>query len=74
MTDISTGGCFLLADEAAAEGDLVRLDLSPPGGETLTLWGHVVYSFERIGFAVRFAPYSQGGAAEQLRRLLFSFR
>jgi len=74
VTDISTGGCFVLTDEAAGEGELVRVDLSSPGGETLTLWGHVVYSFEQIGFAVRFAPFSQGGAPERLRRLLFSSR
>lgn len=74
VTDISMGGCFVLADEAAAVGDLVRLDLSPPGGGPLTLWGHVIYSFEQIGFAVRFVPFSQGGAPEKLRRLLLSFR
>lgn len=74
VTDISTGGCFVLTDEAAGEGELVRVDLSPQGGEALTLWGHVVYSFEQIGFSVRFVPFSQGGAPEKLRRLLLSSR
>lgn len=52
----------------------MRLDLSPPGGESLTLWGHVVYSFDGIGFSVKFVPFSQGGVMEKLSRMLLSSR
>jgi hypothetical protein len=58
----------------AGERELVRLDLSPPGGESLTLWGHVVYSFDGIGFSVKFVPFSQGGVMEKLSRMLLSSR
>lgn len=74
VTDLSADGCFVLADEVAGEGDLVRLDLSLPGGEALTLWGHVTRSFERTGFVIRFVPFSQGGALAKLKRLLLSSR
>jgi hypothetical protein len=74
VTDISTGGCFVLTDGTAGEGELVRLDLSPPKGEPLSLWGHVVYSFEQIGFAVRFVPSSQGGALAKLKQLFLNSR
>lgn len=74
VTDLSADGCFVLADEAAGEGDLVRLDLSLLGGEALTIWAHVMHSFERTGFVIRFAPFSQGGALAKLKRLLLSSR
>jgi hypothetical protein len=72
VTDLGEGGCFVISDEVAGGGELLRLDISPPGVGTLTLWGHVVDSYERTGFSVRFVPFSQGGAAEKLRRLILN--
>jgi hypothetical protein len=70
VTDLGEGGCFVLTDEPAEPGRLVRLELRPPSGEGLTLWGNVIYASEGAGFAIQFAPFSQGGARERLRALL----
>lgn len=65
VTDLSTAGAFILSDDLVEDGELVRLDLLLPGGG-ITLWGHVVYKAEGIGFGLRFAPYQQ----EDDRRML----
>jgi hypothetical protein len=74
VTDLGEGGCFVLTGESSAPGKLVRLELRPPAGEALTLWGNVIYASEGIGFAVQFVPFSQGGAREKLLALLRTLR
>lgn len=56
ITDISTAGCFILTDDLVENGDLVKIELILPGGK-VTLWGHVIYTAEEIGFGVRFSPF-----------------
>jgi len=58
VTDLSTAGAFVLSEDLVEAGELVRLELLLPGGG-ITLWGHVVYKAEEIGFGLRFAPYQQ---------------
>ena len=53
VTDISTAGCFVLTDDLTDRGDIVKIELLLPAG-VLTLWGHVIYTAEEIGFGVRF--------------------
>ena len=53
ITDLSIGGCFVLAADLIDRGDPVKLELLLPAG-VLTLWGQVIYTAEEIGFGVRF--------------------
>jgi hypothetical protein len=56
VTDISTAGCFVLADDLLVErGELVKVELLLPAG-VVALWGHVIYTAEEIGFGVRYSP------------------
>ena len=56
VVDISTAGCFVLAEDLVKAGELVKLELIMPSG-VITLWGHVIYTAEEIGFGVRFSPF-----------------
>lgn len=68
VTDISTAGCFVLTEDIGVEKwELVKIELLMPGG-VITLWGHVIYKADEIGFGVRFAPNIP---EEELRRLHF---
>ena len=68
VTDISTGGCFVLTEDIGVEKrELVKIELLLPGG-LITLWGTVIYKADEIGFGVRFAP---NNPEEELRRLNF---
>lgn len=68
VTDISTDGCFILTEDLGVEKrELVKLELLLPGG-VVTLWGHVIYKADEIGFGVRFAPNIP---EEERRRLEF---
>lgn len=66
VTDISTKGCFVLTEDLGVDKwELVRLELLLPGGR-ITLWGHVIYKADEIGFGIRFAP----NVSEEERRKL----
>ena len=68
VTDISTAGCFVLTEDIGVEKrELVKIELLLPGG-VVTLWGHVIYKADEIGFGIRFAPNIP---AEERRRLEF---
>jgi len=68
VTDISTAGCFVLTEDMGVERrELVKIELLMPGG-VITLWGHVIYKADEIGFGVRFAPNIP---EEERRRLEF---
>ena len=55
VTDISIAGCFVLTEDLGVEKrELVKIELLMPGG-VITLWGHVIYKADEIGFGVRFA-------------------
>lgn len=71
VTDISTAGCFVLTEDIGVEKrELIRIELLLPGG-VITLWGHVIYKADEIGFGLRFAPNIP---VEELRRLDFLVR
>jgi hypothetical protein len=56
VVDISTAGCFVLAEDLVKPGELIKLELLMQAG-VITLWGHVIYTAEEIGFGVRFSPF-----------------
>jgi len=70
VTDLSADGCFVMAEDVVAEGELVQVEVDLPRGEALPLWGAVIHHVEGKGFAIRFSTFSQGGARERLRALL----
>ena len=70
VSNLSADGCFVLAGDVVAEGELVQVGIELPGGEALTLWGSVIYRLEGKGFALQFSTFSQGGAKERLAALL----
>jgi len=70
VVNLSADGCFVVTDDAVAEGELVQVQVEISGGEALPLWGSVIHSVEGRGFAIRFSTFSQGGARERLSALL----
>jgi hypothetical protein len=70
VTSLSADGCFVMTEGLVAEGELVQVEVAPPGGEPLPLWGSVIHHVEGKGFAIRFSTFSQGGARERLAALL----
>jgi PilZ domain len=69
ITDISIGGCFVLADDLIDRGDPVKIELLLPAG-AITLWGHVIYTAEEIGFGVRFSPATPEAERRKLELLI----
>jgi hypothetical protein len=53
VCDLSSLGCFVLTGAEVRQGELIRLEVNFPG-ETVSLWGQVVYSISEMGFALRF--------------------
>lgn len=56
VTDISTAGCFVLSEDLVEPWETVKIELLLPAG-VLTLWGHVIYTAEEIGFGINFSPH-----------------
>jgi hypothetical protein len=54
VSDISSGGCFILSDGVATANELLRLDIELHSGEWIKVWGEVTNCFEGIGFGVRY--------------------
>ncbi len=69
ITDLSTAGCFVLSPDLVEPGELVKIDLLLPAG-VITIWGHVIYTAEEIGFGVRFSPFSHQDDRRKLELLV----
>src|SRR5437588_6220647 len=54
LSDISLGGCFILADGNVCAGELIRVEIQSPTGQWVFLWGEIVHHAEGIGIGVRF--------------------
>jgi hypothetical protein len=54
VTDLSTGGCFLLSGGQVEHKELIRLEIMLPDQTPLYFWAEVVDAAYEIGFAVRF--------------------
>jgi hypothetical protein len=70
VTNLSADGCFVMTGGVVAEGELVQVQVEPPDGEPLPLWGSVIHRVEGQSFAIQFSTFSQGGARERLAALL----
>ena len=56
VTDISTGGCFVLTAGEVSPMELIEIEIEfPTEGGRVRLWGQVMYFIEEIGFGLRFA-------------------
>jgi hypothetical protein len=53
IVDISSSGCFVLTDDKVEEGELIRLEITLPSGDSVSIWGDVVYRMTEIGFGLR---------------------
>ncbi|HVG30538.1 MAG TPA: PilZ domain-containing protein [Pyrinomonadaceae bacterium] len=58
IVDLSPSGCFILTDDKVEEGELIRVGITLPSGESLLVWGEVVYRVTEIGFGLRFTGSS----------------
>jgi hypothetical protein len=70
VTNLSADGCFVMTEGVVALGELVQVQVEPPDGEPLPLWGSVIHHVEGKGFALQFSTFSQGGARARLAALL----
>ena len=53
VSDLSTGGCFVLSGGEVKAGELTRLQITS-GDQVVVAWGQVIYAVAEMGFAVRF--------------------
>jgi hypothetical protein len=60
VSDLSASGCFVLTGGEALAGDLVRLQIISKQ-HIAQVWGHVMYTFSEMGFALHFVDADQAG-------------
>ncbi|MFL6230121.1 MAG: PilZ domain-containing protein [Pyrinomonadaceae bacterium] len=53
IVDLSSTGCFILTDDKVEEGELIRVEITLPTREPISIWGEVVYRMTEIGFGLR---------------------
>ena len=58
VTSISNNGCFVLTGGKVDPKELIRLEITLPDGELISLWSEVVEEAFDIGFAARFTSGS----------------
>src|SRR5437870_629200 len=66
LSDISAGGCFILADEKTVLRELIRLEIQLHTGGWMKVWGVVSNCFPPVGFGVM---YTEVDAEEGENRL-----
>jgi hypothetical protein len=66
LSDISAGGCFILADEKVAPKELVRLEIQLHTGGWMKVWGVVSNSFPPVGFGVMYTEVDEEGELNRL--------
>ncbi len=54
LSDISAGGCFILADDPVTLKELIRLEIQLHTGEWIKVWGEVTNTFPPVGFGVMY--------------------
>jgi hypothetical protein len=64
IVDLSTAGCFILSAHQVKRGELIRIEI----GESLIIWGEVIYEIEEMGFGLKFN--ATGEDKERLARLI----
>ena len=67
LSDISAGGCFILADEKITLRELLRLEIQLHTGEWMKVWGEVTNCFPPVGFGVMYTEVDDDdGGAQRL--------
>jgi PilZ domain len=61
VSDISPGGCFILADGDVALNELLRVEIEFHNGSWVKVWGEVTNRAEGIGFGVRYTEIDADG-------------
>lgn len=54
ISDLSTGGCFVLTGGEVTPKELLRIEIFLPDAEPIYLWAEVVDTAAEIGFSLRF--------------------
>lgn len=66
LSDISAGGCFILADDKVQVNELVRLEIHLHTGDWMKVWGVVTNYFPPVGFGVMYTEVDDDGGADKL--------
>jgi hypothetical protein len=66
LSDISAGGCFILADDKVVLKELIRLEIQLHTGDWMTVWGEVSNCFPPVGFGVMYTEVEDEGEVQRL--------
>jgi PilZ domain len=66
LSDISAGGCFILADDKVKVRELIRLEIHLHTGEWMKVWGEVTNCFPPVGFGVMYTEVDDDGGDDKL--------
>ena len=66
LSDISAGGCFILADDKVKVKELIRLEIHLHTGDWMKVWGEVTNCFPPVGFGVMYTEVDDDGGASKL--------
>jgi hypothetical protein len=66
LSDISAGGCFILADEKVTLRELVRLEIQLHTGGWMKVWGVVSNCFPPVGFGIMYTEVDEEGEVNRL--------
>src|SRR5687768_5530036 len=69
ISDISAGGCYIDTIAQVPVGDVLKLQISATGGETVVFNGRVAYVLDGFGFGVEFTDLTDS-QREFLQRIL----
>ncbi|MCA1591730.1 MAG: PilZ domain-containing protein [Acidobacteria bacterium] len=69
ISDISTGGCFVLTGGSVTKNDFLKLDIQLPTDEWITTWGEVANNFPEIGFGVRYRLIDDESHAKYIKSI-----
>jgi hypothetical protein len=54
MSDLSSTGCFVLAEGDVEDGDRIKIEIPLMTGGTVSFWGQVANHVPELGFGVKF--------------------
>src|SRR3954452_4844883 len=66
LSDISAGGCFILADEKVTLRELLRLEIQLHTGEWMKVWGEVSNCFPPVGFGIMYTEVDDEDGTQRL--------
>ena len=66
LSDISAGGCFILADDPVRLRELIRLEIQLHTGEWIKVWAEVTNTFPPVGFGVMYTEVDDDEGGDRL--------